>query len=252
MTENKPDLGEKALSKAVELGLNSQLDQADKLDVEIRTDPIKLIQGKVDSVAISGEGLVMKQDLRVESMQLSTGSVEVNPISMAFGKVELTQSADTQAQMVITEVDLNRALASDFLRSKMQGIEVNVESIQKAIDIQQVQISLLADDQISIQADLNLNDVNDRSDATEKISFAAIAKPSLQENGQRIALEILSAEGSGLSLGIAAALFEKIMELLELRNFDIEGMTFWLRELHVQKGQLLIQATSVIEQFPSL
>ena len=246
MTEDKPDLGEKALGKVVEVGINSQLDEVEKLDVVIRTDPAKLIQGKVDSVAISGEGLVMKQDLRVESVEMSTSSVEVNPISLAFGKVELTQPTNAQAQIVLTQTDLNRALASDYLRSRMQGIEIQLDGECRAIDVQQVQLDLLGDGQISIQTDLFLRE------NSEKIGFSAIAKPSLQDNGQRIALEIVSAEGQGLSLVLAMALFEKIMELLELRKFDIKGVTFWLEELYVEKDKLLIQATSVIDRFPAL
>ncbi|MBW4658575.1 MAG: DUF2993 domain-containing protein [Drouetiella hepatica Uher 2000/2452] len=246
MTEDKPDLGEKALGKVVELGINSQLDEAEKLDVVIRTDPAKLVQGKVDSVAISGAGLVMKQDLRMESVEVSTSSVEINPISLAFGKVELTQSTDAQAQLVLTETDLNRALASEYLHSRMQNVEIHIDGESRAIDIQQVQVSLLDDNALSIKADLF------QQNSSEKISFSAIAKPSLQDNGQRIALEILSAEGQGLSLVLAKALFERIMELLEFRNFDIQGVTFWLKELHVRKGKLVIQATSVIDQFPAL
>lgn len=246
MTDDKPDLGEKALGKVVELGINSQLDEAEKLDVVVRTDPARLIQGKVDSVAISGEGLVMKQDLRVELVEVSTSSVEVNPISLAFGKVELTQSTDAHAQIVITEIDLNRALASEYLHSRMQKIEIQLDGKRRAIDIQQVQINLLDNNQISIKADLFL----ERN--LEKISFSAIAKPSIQDEGQRVALEILSAEGQGLSLVLATALFGKIMELLEFRNFDIKGVTFWLKELHVEKNRLLIQATSVIDQFPTM
>lgn len=246
MTESKPDLGEQAISKVVELGINSQIDGAEKLDVEVRTDPMKLIQGKVDSLAISGEGVVMKQDLRMESLELKTGNVEVNLISMAFGKIEMNQSTAAQAHIVITEVDLNRAIASDYLHSKMQNIEVEIEGKKRAIAVQKVEVNLFGNEQMALKADLLL------VDSSEEVGFSAIAKPSLQDHGQRIALEILSAEGRGLSLTVAAALFEKIMELLELRNFEVEGVIFWLKELHVQEGRMVIEATSVIDQMPSL
>ncbi len=53
MPEN-PGLGEQALNKAAEIGLSSQLDEVDSLDVDIKTDPLKLVQGQVDSVTIEG------------------------------------------------------------------------------------------------------------------------------------------------------------------------------------------------------
>ena len=52
----EPDLGEQALSKVAEVGISSQLDEVEDLDVDIRTNPLQLMQGKVESVKIAGEG----------------------------------------------------------------------------------------------------------------------------------------------------------------------------------------------------
>ena len=54
---NSPDIGEQAVSKAAEVGLESQLDQAEDLDVDIRSNPLDIVQGDVDSVSVKGEGL---------------------------------------------------------------------------------------------------------------------------------------------------------------------------------------------------
>jgi hypothetical protein len=80
-------LGEQALSKLAEAGISSQLDEADDVEVDIATDPIKLAQGKLDSVAVDGRGIVMEKDLRMEEMHLQTGEVGVNPLSTVFGMV---------------------------------------------------------------------------------------------------------------------------------------------------------------------
>ncbi|MBD0364394.1 MAG: LmeA family phospholipid-binding protein, partial [Coleofasciculus sp. C3-bin4] len=72
MTQQQGDIGEQALSKAAEVALSSQLDEAESLEVDIRTDPLKLIQGELDSVKIQGEGLVMQKDLRAQELQVRT------------------------------------------------------------------------------------------------------------------------------------------------------------------------------------
>ncbi len=36
---DSPDLGEQTLNKAAEIGLSSQLDEVENLDVDIKTDP---------------------------------------------------------------------------------------------------------------------------------------------------------------------------------------------------------------------
>jgi hypothetical protein len=49
------------ISKAAELGLSSQVDEADKSDVDIKTDLLKAVQGQVDSVDLSGQGVVIQK-----------------------------------------------------------------------------------------------------------------------------------------------------------------------------------------------
>lgn len=74
------DLGEQALNKVAEMGISSQVDEVKNLDVEIETDPFKLMSGTVDSVSIKAEGLVMQNDLRIEEMEMHTGKVTINPL----------------------------------------------------------------------------------------------------------------------------------------------------------------------------
>lgn len=246
MTQDNPDLGEQALSKAVELGITSQLDDVEEINVDIRTDPIKLVQGKLDSVAIAGEGMVMKQDLRLASVELNIGSVSINPLSVALGKVELTQPTDATAQVVLTEADLNRALSSDYLRGKMQNLAVQIQGESVSFSVQTVALSLPGDEQLSISASLLLPDTN------EVKQFSAIAKPSVENNGQQIALEIISAEGQGLSLDFATALLERVVELLDLRNFELEGVSLQLTKLSARQGNLLLHAVTVVQQIPAI
>lgn len=66
MSQGNADLGEQALSKLTEIGIASQLDEVEAIEVDVKTDPIKVIQGKVDAVSVEGKGMVMQKDLRVE------------------------------------------------------------------------------------------------------------------------------------------------------------------------------------------
>lgn len=56
MTQEKGDIGEQAFSKAAEIAISSQLDEVENLDVDIRTDPLKLIQGELESVLLGISG----------------------------------------------------------------------------------------------------------------------------------------------------------------------------------------------------
>ncbi len=245
MTSNSPDLGEQALSKVAEVGIANQLDEVEELNVDIRTNPGKLIQGEVDSVAISGKGMIMKQDLRMESIEVQTAKVSINPLSVIFGSIELDQPADATAQIVLTEADLNHALASDYIANKLQDLKLEIDEQLHTVKMQQANIQLLTAGTIS----LNINFLLKESNEAKTLSASVI--PTVREEGQRIDLEILSIEGQGLTPELGIAILNQIETLLDLTNFDLPGMTLWLQKFDIQAGKMIIHAKTNIQQIPS-
>jgi len=245
VTLGKPDIGEQALSKAAEIGLSTQLDEVENLEVDIRTDPVKLIQGELESVEIEGKGLVMQKDLRAEELEIKTSNIAINPLSAAFGKIELTRPTDAEAQVVLTEQDIERAFNSEYIHNKLQNLKVHVNGQPLVIDTRQVQLRLPGDGKIVLTAEILLKETGE----TQKISFSTV--PHLTPGGERIALEdIQYAQGKELSPELTTALLERASELLNLRNFELEGMSLRLKGMEVQKGKLTLQATARVDQFP--
>ena len=239
-----PDLGEQALNKVAEMGISSQLDEVEKLDVEIETDPLKLVSGAVDSVSIKGEGMVMQQDLRIEEMQVNTGSVSINPLSAAFGKIELNHPTEAEAHVVLTEADINRAFQSDFIREKMQNLDVHVNGQIATVDTQKVEFGLPGEGKIALSTDVILQDTQER----KRVAFTAVPKVSL--DGQQVLLEDLQySEGQDLPPELTEALLQQAKSLLDLRNFELEGMSLKLKKLDAQHGKLTLESEAYVEQF---
>lgn len=246
MTLGKPDIGEQALSKAAEIGLSTQLDEVENLDVDIRTDPGKLIQGQLESVEIEGKGLVMEKDLRAEELEIKTSNIAINPLSAAFGKIELTRPTDADAHVVLTEPDLERAFNSKYIHDKLQNLKIHVNGQPLVINTKQVQLRLPGDGKIVLTAEILLKETGE----IQQISFSTV--PRLSAGGERIALEdIQYAQGKELSPELTTALLERASELLNLRNFELQGMSLRLKGMEVQKGKLTLQATARVEQFPN-
>lgn len=239
------DIGEQALSKAAEVALSTQLDEVENLEVDIRTDPGKLIQGQLDSVKIEGEGLVMQKDLRAEELQVKTGSIAINPLSVAFGKIELTRPTDAEAHVVLTEQDIERAFNSEYIHDKLQNLDVNVNGQPMIINTRQVNFSLPSDGKIGLKAEIIMNQTGE----TKQVSFTTV--PRVSAGGERVELEdVQYTEGQELSPELTAALLDRAGELLDLRNFELEGMSLRLKGLDVQKGKLTLQAQAHVEKFP--
>jgi hypothetical protein len=237
----EPDLGEQALSKAAEVGLTQTLKEVDDVNVDIRTDPLKLVQGKVESVTVTGEGLVMKNSLRMEKVQVETGAVAINPGSAFLGKIELTQAAEADAQVTLTQDDVNQAFRSDFIRQKMQGMTIESEGKSIAVEIQSVAVQFLDQGKVHLNAEI----VVEGSQEAETVE--AIVIPSVQDNGQRIALEAVPGAEPGSPL--TPALLQAIMTLADLRNFD-PGLSLSINQLEVLPGALNLNVTTIVQEIP--
>lgn len=243
--QEKGDIGEQALSKAAEIGLSSQLDEVENLDVDIRTDPIKVIQGELESVKIEGTGLVMQKDLRAEELEVKTSNVAINPLSVAFGKIELTHPTDADAHVVLTENDIDRAFNSQYIHQKLQNLEVKVDGQPMTVEARQVQFGLPGEGKIALNAEVIFN----KTGETKQVSFTTL--PRLNAGGEKISLEEVEyADGQEVSPELTTALLDRASELLDLRNFQLEGMSLRLKGLDVQKGKLTLQAKANVEQFP--
>lgn len=246
MAAENPNLGDRALNKVVEMGIASQVDLVESIDVDLRTNPIDLIQGKVESIGISGKGMVVKQDLRIETIEIGTDRVSINPFSAMFGNIELTHPTEAEARIVLTEADINRAFSCNYIRDKLQGLQMEMDGQPVTIDIHSATLDLPGDNKFAIAADFAMRE----SGEIKKMS--AVAIPQIDENGNRISLEILAAEGQGLTLKLVMVIFEQLTALLDLRNFNIPGVSLQLHQLEAQAGKLVIHAKTQISQLPVL
>jgi LmeA-like phospholipid-binding len=246
MGADNPNLGDRALNKVVEIGITDRLDAVEEIDVDLRTNPLGLIQGKVDAANISGKGLVVERDLRMETLKITTEEVSIDPLSVLFGKIELTHPTDAEAQIVLTEADINRAFSSDYVRTKFQGLKLELDGQPVIVDVHSATLDLPGENKFVIAATFSIRARN------EVKKFSATAMPQIAENGERISLEILAAEAQGLTLKLVMVIFEQLSALLDLRNFNLPGVSLRLQKLEAQPGKLVIHAKTQISQIPTL
>ncbi len=243
---DQPGLGEQALNKVAEMGITSQLDEVENLDVDIQTDPLKLMQGQVDAVTVEGEGLVMQCDLRVAELDMHMSGVSINPLSAAFGKLELTKPTDASTHVVLLEADINRAFNSEFVRDKLQNQQIHVNGQLMTIDPQQIDFRLPGEGKVALNATMLLP----KTGETKEVAFTAV--PQVSANGQTVTLEnVQYGEGEELSPELTKALVDQTSELLNLSNFDLEGMTLKINTLKAEAGKLTLEAEAHVEQIPT-
>jgi LmeA-like phospholipid-binding len=239
-------LGEQALNKAAEVGLSSQLDEVENLDVDIKTDPLKLLQGQVDAVTIEGKGLVMQKDLRMEELDMQMTSVAINPLSVAFGKIELTKPTEANAEVVLTEADINRAFNSEYVRSQLQSQKIHINGQLRSIEPQSVDFRLPGDGKVALNANIKLVETGEN----QQVAFSAV--PCISANGKTVSLENVEyGESEEISPELTKSLIDQTSELLNLSNFDLDGISLQVKQLKLEVGKLTLQAEAYVEKIPS-
>lgn len=246
MLEQNRSLGEQAIDKVAEIAIASRLDGSESFSVTVNTDPAQLAQGEVEAVDVEGTGLVMQQDLRVQELEIHVKDIAVNPLSAMFGKIELNGPAFGTARAVLTESDINRAFNSEYIGSKLNNLQVSVDGKPLTIDVKTVECKLLSSGKIDLNAEVLVRETA----TTEKIHFTA--KPQVAADGWAISLQDVEyPENKEFAPELTAALADKAGEILNLRNFELEGMSLRIQQLNVEAGLLTLQAEAKVEQFPS-
>ncbi|MEC4894726.1 MAG: DUF2993 domain-containing protein [Oscillatoria sp. PMC 1051.18] len=243
--KEKQDLGEQAISTAAEVGLKSQLDEADNLEVDVRTDLGKLVQGELESVEIEGNGLVMEKDLRTEELDVDLDSIAIDPLKATFGDIELKHPTDAQVHVVLTEKDIERAFNSQYIKHKLQNLPIKVDGKKTTVNAKKVNFTIPDNQKIALSAETEIVETGE----TKQVAFTAV--PKTTEGGNRVSLENVEySQGKKASPELTKALLNSASELLDLRNFELEGMKLRLQKLYLQKEKLTLEAEAHVEEFP--
>ena len=239
-------LGEQALNKIAKLALSSQLEDSDSLEVKINTAPEKLANGELESLLIEGKGLVIETDLRLQVLEIAMNAIAVKPLKALTGKIELTQSTEGTARIVLTETDLNRALNSPNLRAKINVLDTYLLTGVK-LTVPQKKCQLREDGTVAVEALVELQP----SGETKEVAFTTT--PKIAPGGRSVVLEDVRYEpGKEVSQELTQAFLDKAGKMLDLRNFEKKGLALRIRHLTVEAGQIILSAAADITQFPTL
>ena len=241
------NLGEQALNKIAKLALSSQLEDADSLEVRVKTDPEKLANGQLESLLIEGKGLVIETDLRLQVLEIAMKAIAVAPLKALRGKIELTQPSKGTARIVLTEADLNRALNSPDLRAKIKVLDTYLSTEKLKLTVPQKKCQLREDGTVAVEAIVQLQP----SGETKEVAFTTT--PKIASKDTSVVLEDIQYEpGKEVSEELTQAFLDKAEKMLDLRNFEKQGLALRIHHLSVEAGKITLLAAADITQFPSL
>ncbi|MEH2136047.1 LmeA family phospholipid-binding protein [Nostoc sp.] len=95
-------LEEGFISQEAEKRISEKLDGAEKIEIDVQTDLLKIVQGQADGVSFAGKGLMIQEDIRIQEIKLQTDSININPLSALFGQIELSEAVNATARIILT------------------------------------------------------------------------------------------------------------------------------------------------------
>ncbi|MEH1936260.1 MAG: DUF2993 domain-containing protein [Nostoc sp.] len=239
-------LEEKFLSQEAERRISEKLDEVEQIEIDVQTDLLKIAQGQADGVSVAGQGLVIQEGIRVQEIKLQTDSIAINPFNALFGQIELSEPVNAIARMILTEVDINRALTSDFVRSQMQNLELNVDGEIVSFEPEEIQVFLPGDGKVEFRGKVLLKEIGN----TRPLAYTAIARP--RTHSQPAMLESFNCtEGGGISIELITAFMRKAKELMDIPYFEWEDITFSIKDIQVEIGSLILLLEAQVRQIPS-
>lgn len=244
---DEPRLEEQVVSQVVQATLASQLEDAEDVQVDVHTDLGKVVQGEMESIRLSGQGMVI-QDVRVQEVEVETDRILVNPFSVLLGKLELDQPVDAVARVTLTEADLNRAMNSDMVTNRIPPLKLLVEGEVMTLELRlPMSIQLPGQGKLCFQGAAQLH----KASGSRQVQFSALLVPG-SENRPLLIEAFQCQPGQGISLEFAIALLHKFQEILNQPYYELEGMAFRVKQLDVQAGYLTMETEAHVEQIPSM
>jgi hypothetical protein len=240
-------LGEQTLNRIAEMALRSQLSGVDALNVQVKTDFDLLSQGKLASLAIDGQGVRLHDNLRIQQLTIHIGEVGVSPFKALRGNIVLSAPVEGKAAILLTMTDINQAFNAPLLLDAMQALPIQTADGQVCtLDVLHVECQSPQSHKLAINATIQIRETGEK----QLVSFTTV--PAIAPGGRNVQLtEVQYTNGQELSPALTQALMEQATHILDLENFEMDGIALQLQQLDVQDNQLAIAATAFVTHFPS-
>ena len=217
----------------------------DNLNLDVQTDLLKAIQGHADGVSFEGKGLKFR-DIRLSEIHLETDDIDINPLKVLLGEVELDHPVNIQTRIVVEEADINEALKLDLVRNILyEFLTFHTEKRIVSIYPQDIQFRLPGNNKIIIEGEIILDS------GSEKKPLGLRADVRLESLDKPIVLDGFKCNTpEGIELEIMIALIDKIHKLRQSPYFELEDVALRVNTLDVQQGSIILIAQAHLQKIP--
>ena len=228
------------LDRTAENAIRSRFESVEQLQVRVDNTPsYQILQGKVERVRIAGRGLFPVKDIRIDTLEVETDPLEIDPHSLRQGRPKLEKPVQAGVRLVLKPEDINEALRSPLVTARLKNLAGSlVGSSPVTQQVQRYQlldprVEFLPNNRLRLQATLQEANDPEKLAVTVESGLGIMAGQQLQlidpavlVNGQAAPSELATALASGIS------------NRFNLRNLEASGLTVRLLKLDIYPSQL--------------
>jgi hypothetical protein len=248
------------VDKVVANTLRSQVKEVEQLEVRIDNSPsYQILQGKVERIRIASRGLQPIPNLRIETLELETDPLDMDLQRLRRGgkravSESLRQPLQGAVHLIVTEVDMNRALQSSKIKSQLQKMIDRLipkpdDSQAENYEILNSNIDLLGNNRLRLQMQLRNSNSQEQGssliDIMLEVGLNLVAGRSLQ-----LIDPIGTLNGKKLSSGFLKRIAEsdRLTQYLNLQRLEKQGIV--ARVLEFKIGENAMNAIGFIRLEP--
>jgi hypothetical protein len=212
--------------RVIEQQIRQRFYHVDSLKVQVTAVPTyKIAQGQIDQLQLSARGLLPLKDIRLEKLELETDAIALKSLK----KAKLAKPLNLGVHVLLTETDLNRALATPKVAAKLQNIQVEAfpGAKESEYSLSNLVIDLRPNRQVTLRADLT------EKGYSETLKLELQAQLELKADKTAIALTHLTATADGQPMPkvIVGAVSRALDRALDLKPLEKRRITARMLQL---------------------
>ncbi len=247
------DWGENLINTVATQAITHLFSASQEVSVAVGCFPAaKILQGKVDSFKMQGQGLEIRQQFPVERMSFATDAVALDLGAILQGKLRLQHPTQAVAEIILTEAGINQAFQAELVQKRLQNIltpEIAAISGEEPVSFANVNITLLPQNQVELRAEVILP-FHGRVPIQVRTTLAIARRTKLQFTQPQWLETGIAPDQHRISQALTTAFVELLNTMVDLDRFDLDGVMLKLNRLVTQGNQLVFSGYAEIRHFP--
>ncbi|NJR48842.1 MAG: DUF2993 domain-containing protein [Leptolyngbyaceae cyanobacterium CSU_1_3] len=236
------------VDRLAEQNIRAQFVAIEQLQVRVDNAPnYQLLGGKVDRVRVAGRGLFPVKEFRLETLELETDAIA---LQRRGGRFKLEQPIQAGVRLVIRPEDINQALRSPTVSTRLRNLGIQLLRRREAqqierYDILNPQMTFLSDRRVRLQVELQ------EQGYPEKLTIVAEAEPQIiAGRSLQLANLVILINNQPAPQPIVSAIADGITNRLDLRQLEKSQITARILNFQINPNQLQIAAFVQIRPEP--